>query len=143
MVNIIVDDEIGHNQTECSVNGMRDGNESPGKLESLLFLFRLRDAVAAFSPPRCCSLGLLCGGQFDEISYKEMTRYECRENRGEEDVVFAVVVAFDTDQDSILLLNQRLMLFFSYLIVSVAYFHEIFHHQSEIHHNCRRSQSID
>jgi hypothetical protein len=101
MVDIIVYHVVGDHQTESRIDRVCEGNEAPGRLEGPLLILRFFRRVILFLPSHS-TFSLLRSNQLDDICNDEVTWHEREEDRAEKQVVFAVVMAFDTDEDSIL-----------------------------------------
>lgn len=110
MVNVIVDDFRGIEKTDGSVGSVAEGDQIPGRVEASQGLLLLCGRVVLLSGPFHARKGLfgsLRSHIFDQVGDKELAGDEEVEEEAVEDVLPAVVVAANADEDAILHVSAK------------------------------------
>lgn len=95
VVDVVVDDDGGDEEAEGGVEAVQPGDQLPGRVELFAFGFGGGGCFGAGAPIACCELrlGMLCGGELDDVGGEEVAGYYEEERGSDEDVVSFVVVA--------------------------------------------------
>src|SRR5687768_2109303 len=101
MVNVEVNHDSSDGECKGNVDAVSPGDENPGRRELGALLGRRPGGARGDLLPRAS--GLLSGGELDEVGGNEMAGDEKVEEDAEEDVLTAVVMAADTDEDAVLM----------------------------------------
>lgn len=101
MVNVEVNHDSSDGECKGNVDAVSPGDENPGRMELGALLGRRPGGARGDLLPRAS--GLLSGGELDEVGGNEMAGDEKVEEDAEEDVLTAVVMAADTDEDAVLM----------------------------------------
>lgn len=107
VVDVIVNGVGGDEEAKCGVDAVSPGYDVPGYLEGTGVLERVFDGGGggggggAFETAES-AFGVLGGTEFDDVGDKEVAWDEGVEEGAEEDVVTAIVVAANTDENAIL-----------------------------------------
>lgn len=106
VVDVEVDDIGCNSQVESCINAVSKCDQIPSRPESLQFfspLAMLGCININFLGPRYSSLGLLSSYKLDDVGDKKMTGNEEVEDATIHNILSAIIVAADTDQNTILL----------------------------------------
>lgn len=98
-MNVKVNHVAGHGKTQSGIDSMEEGRVVPVGAEDLLvMLFLFVCLFRATNCVLCCS----CSSQFDEVCDEQVTWNLGGQNQSKDDVLLAIVVAFDADKNTIL-----------------------------------------
>ena len=95
MVDLPIHHRAGDAQTESDVGDVPDTDQRPWRADTLAsegFLPRTGIRRVALLATASCSLGLRCGGQFDDVRAKEVAWDQEEENRSEDEIFSSIVV---------------------------------------------------
>ncbi|KAI4136750.1 MAG: hypothetical protein L6R39_007631 [Caloplaca ligustica] len=103
VVDVVVDGVGGDEEAEGCVDAVGPGYGVPGCLESAGYLKGVwcGKGVGAFEAADD-SFGMLCGAEFDDVGDEQVAWDKRVEEGAEDDVLTAIVVAANADEDTIL-----------------------------------------